>query len=192
MDARHIAWIGSTPMTRDIHERAEPMTGLLGAFPAGLPEFLAANDGAEGHVGKSFLALWPIAQIGEWNGFLETAAFAPNLTVFATDGGEEAYAVSRASDQPRIVNVPLVGLGHVDAKDIAGDLAGFLQWLGGSAIDPLPADSAIRGKVIWRVQPIMFGGDPTDQSNIRFVDAVDAWKMAAWFNHRLRDVGGSA
>jgi hypothetical protein len=162
------------------------MNASLETVP-GLWEFLTTYDGTEGDVGASFIALWPIDQIGAWNDLLEVPTFAPDLTIFATDGGEEAYGVSRASDTPRIVNVPLVGLGDVEARDVAGELAGFLDWLGGSAIDPLPDDSPLKGKMIWRINPIIFGGDPTDRDNMRFVHPTQALKMAAWFNHRLRE-----
>jgi hypothetical protein len=161
------------------------MNASLGVLPEGLWEFLRANDGAEGHVGQSFLALWPIDHIAERNALLEVDAFAPGLMVFANNTGEELYAVDRRTDRPVIVNVPLVGLGHVEPTPVAADLAGMLRWLGGSEFVPAAATSASRGKLIWSIQPIIFGGDPTSRDNKRFVDVVDALKMAAWWNHRL-------
>jgi hypothetical protein len=61
----------------------------------------------------------------------------------------------------------------------------MLEWFGGSAFAPERGELPTRGKVMWSVQPIIFGGSPTDTANKRFVDVVDALKMAAWWNHRL-------
>lgn len=167
------------------------MDTTLGPLPTGLGEFLVANDGAEGFVGESYLALWPIDRIKELNDLLETATFAPGLTVFGTDGGEEAFAVDRTTSPPTIVTVPLVGLGHVPATPVAEDLAGLLQRLGGSAISAMPDASPTRGNIAWTVQPLLFGGHPSNPENKRMVPLVDALKMAAWWNHRVHELGAT-
>jgi hypothetical protein len=167
------------------------LTATLARLPGDLREFLEANDGAEGHVGESFIALWPTERIDEWNALLEVETFAPGLIVFANNTGEELYAVDGRAAPPEIVNVPLVGLGNVEATPVARDVPGMLKWLGGSAFAPAVRDSPTRGKVIWSVQPIIFGGSPTDTGNKRVVDVVDALKMAAWWNHRLVEARAS-
>src|SRR5258706_3204281 len=107
----------------------------LGPLPDGLLDFLRTNDGDEGFVGESYLALWPINRIRELNAVLEVDTFMPGLLVVGTNGNGEAYAVDQTSQPPVFVNVPLVGIGHVPATPIATDLDGLLRWLGGSRLD---------------------------------------------------------
>jgi hypothetical protein len=104
-------------------------------LPADYVEFVKACDGAEGEVGAHWLALWPVSELQELNAAYGVAEFAPGLFIFATDGGNEAYAFDMRSEPMHVVNVPLVGLSVELADPYGESFTDFMRMLSSADTD---------------------------------------------------------
>lgn len=155
-------------------------------LPSELREFVQRADAAEGFVGDSYLAMWPIASIADLNTKARVAQYAPDLILFATDGGGEGYGFERQGGA--IVNVPMIGMGRV-ARTPAGDsFNGFLRWLvEQSPVEghqPQPNRQRL-GLVIVEKTPIIVGGSPTDPRNKVLIPLAQYAEVVGWWNEHL-------
>lgn len=155
-------------------------------LPSELRAFVQRADAAEGFVGESYLAMWPIASIADLNGKARVAKYASDLIIFATDGGGEGFAFERQTGA--IVNVPMIGMGRV-ARTPAGDsFNGFLSWLFErwhvEGQQPQP-DRERLGLVIFEKTPIIVGGSPSDPLNKVLVPLDQYAEIVGWWNERL-------
>lgn len=79
-------------------------------FPPDYLEFMRQSDGAEGPIGNErYLVLWSTKNIIELNEQYHVDEFAPQLLVFGSDGGGEAFAFDRRTKPATIVRVPFIG-----------------------------------------------------------------------------------
>ena len=90
--------------------------------------FMKQSNGGEGPVGDGYLMLWPIDELQTHNDGYNISTFAPQLFLFGSSGGGEAYAFD-LSQLPaiRIVSVPFVGIGMACARDCGRTFESFLQ-----------------------------------------------------------------
>ncbi len=104
-------------------------------LPADYVQFLQRMNGGEGSLGKAYVALWRVEELGDRNTGYEVAEFAPGLFLFGSNGGGEAFAFDTRCDQFRIVAVPFVGMDDLrDAVVIATNFRTFLEVLFTSGI----------------------------------------------------------
>lgn len=103
---------------------AEFLARIPFELPKGFLEFMREHSGAEGTVGRQYLALWPLETIHERNAQYGVTEFAPHLLLFGSDGGGEAYAFDSRVIPPRIVRVPFVGFD--DEIDFGSEFLEFL------------------------------------------------------------------
>src|SRR5262249_55673802 len=79
-------------------------------LPDDYVQLLHQMNGGEGFIGsKEYLILWPIEELLKLNKEYEVAEYAPDLFLFGSNGGGEAYAFDKRSKHS-IVAVPFVGM----------------------------------------------------------------------------------
>lgn len=111
-------------------ERLVELQATLGcAFPPDYVQFMAESDGAEGSVGRSYLALWTSNEITSLSQAACVGKFAPGLVLFGADGGDTAYAFDTRSAVTNIVDVPLVGMSLEQARPCGATFGEFIEHL---------------------------------------------------------------
>jgi hypothetical protein len=53
---------------------------------------------------------------------------------------------------------------------------------------PLSPDSRFTGKIKWYIKPLVFGGDPRDNSNIAWISHDQHREAVAWWNQKYREI----
>ncbi|MHB0972173.1 MAG: hypothetical protein ACYC7A_22030 [Thermoanaerobaculia bacterium] len=102
---------------------------------------------------------------------------------------------------PGYVVVGLAGWDNFIVRDLTGHyfivptLPLDSEYLSPTADPPgheqLARDSEARGKIRWYVEPLVFGGEPTDQ-NVSWVDLLTHVDLVRWWNQKYREVGGGS
>jgi hypothetical protein len=107
---------------------ARCQSNLRFTLPADYIQFLEQMNGGEGFVGRNYLRAWPVGDLIQFNKdyFFEEAV--PELFLFGSSGGGEAFAFDTRSSPPPIVAVPFIG-SLEDAIMIAPNFNLFLQHL---------------------------------------------------------------
>ncbi len=109
---------------------AQSQAKLSFPLPADYASFLRQMNGGEGSLGKAYVALWRVEQLGERNAGYEVAEFAPGLFLFGSNGAGEAFAFDARVSPTRIVAVPFIGMEELsDAIVIATNFRAFLEVL---------------------------------------------------------------
>ena len=114
------------PASRDAIARCQ--SNLKVPLPADYVQFLGRMNGGEGFVGKSYLRAWPIEDLIQFNKDYFVDVAAPELFLFGSSGGGEAFAFDTRSSPPPIVAVPFI-VSLEDAIVIAHNFDLFLQHL---------------------------------------------------------------
>lgn len=105
-------------------------SGLEFSPPADYIEFMTQMNGGEGSVGKgSYLVLWKVEDIKSWNEGYAVNEFAPGLVLFASDGGDTAYAFDTRYEPVKFVEVPFIGIDLSEVRTIGGSFVEFLEHL---------------------------------------------------------------
>ncbi|MBI1177506.1 hypothetical protein GC207_08715 [bacterium] len=52
----------------------------------------------------------------------------------------------------------------------------------------LEADRQYAGKIKWYLTPLVFGGSPTDESNMTWISRADHPKLVNWWNKKYREL----
>lgn len=92
-------------------------------------QFLQQTNGGEGLVGsKEYLILWTVEELLRMNKAYEVAEYAPGLFLFGSNGGGEAYAFDKRSNDS-IVSVPFVGMDVSLAQLRARSFQEFIEQL---------------------------------------------------------------
>src|ERR1700688_3758202 len=97
-------------------------------LPADYVQFLMQMNGGECFFGKDFRRVWPVEDLMPANKELLVDVAAPELFLFGSSGGGEAFAFDTRSAPPPIVAVPFIG-SLEDAIVIAPNFSSFLQHL---------------------------------------------------------------
>jgi len=166
-------------------------------LPEQYRDFVQLVDGAEGWAGEAYVSLWPVAQLAELNALARVAEFAPDLTVFGTDGGTEAFVFDRRGDAIKFASRPIVGLALDRESATAATFGRFLTTIAGGPIHDerygaglIPRwtrqpNSELLGKNVWQLHPVILGGHPTDASNRTILPLRDMLEAAAFWNRQL-------
>jgi hypothetical protein len=171
--------------SREAVKAAEAELGV--SLPRSLAEFVQQADAAEGWVGGTYLAMWPVPQLAEFNRAAQVAESAPELVALATDGGLEGYFFDR--ERGEFFNSPMIGLGYVRPQKVGRTFDELLGWLAKSnrVKGPAPvADPSRFGLVIHEITPVIFGGSPTDPQNKTLLPLATYAKAVAFWNEQLR------
>jgi hypothetical protein len=99
-----------------------------GQAPSDYLEAFTRYRGWAGDVGKAYLDVWNPEEIREANVNYRVEEFAPGFTIFASDGGNTAYAFERSSGN--IYTFPFIGMTMDEpAVFLSPTFEGFLTWL---------------------------------------------------------------
>lgn len=98
-------------------------------LPEDYTQFLQQADGGEGFVGNTYIILWRVGELLEMNRSYQIAEYAPDLFLFGSDGGGEAFAFDTRTIAKTIVSVPFVGMDLKLARPIASGFTVFLEEL---------------------------------------------------------------
>jgi hypothetical protein len=77
-------------------------------LPAEYVQFLEQMNGGEGFIGENYLRVWPIEDLIQNNKNYHVDEVAPELFLFGSSGGGEAFAFGTRSSPPPIVAVPFI------------------------------------------------------------------------------------
>jgi len=101
-----------------------------GQAPADYLEAFTRYQGGAGDVGTSYVDVWDPAEVQEANVDYQATEFAPGFTIFASDGGDTAYAFERVSGS--IHAFPFIGMTMDEpATFLSQSFEGFLTQLAG-------------------------------------------------------------
>lgn len=116
------------PSTDETMDAVEKHFGCL--LPAQYKRFMSAYGGGEGFIGRQYVILWKTSELIEFNRDYEVAKYAPELLLFGSNGGGEAFAFDiRGTEGMKIRIVPFIGMSLRDAKLIAETFENFLTRL---------------------------------------------------------------
>jgi hypothetical protein len=121
---------GNSPAHRAEIERVQE--NLRFRLPTSYVQFMLGKNGGEGFVGQSYLVLWKMEELISKNIVYHVAEFVPELFLFGSNGGGEAFGFDTRSEVCEIVSIPFVAMDLHDAKIVAADFAAFLAKLSAS------------------------------------------------------------
>jgi hypothetical protein len=105
------------------------------SLPADYVQFLLRMNGGEGFLGENaYLRLWRVEELAEMDAGYHVAEFEPEMFLFGSNGGGEAFAFDIRSEPRPIVAVPFVGMEWSAAILIATSFRAFLEVLFTSGI----------------------------------------------------------
>jgi SMI1 / KNR4 family (SUKH-1) len=161
-------------------------------LPSDYLAFAAEIDGLEGWLGGSYVALWQVERLREFNELAETATYAEGLVLFGTNGAGDGYGFDTREGQALVVTVPMVGLRWDRAEETGRSFSEFLEalesvpWPGGTP----KLNPALLGKNIHEIQPVLLGGSPTDPANKVVLPVEDYLRLTTWWNRQIDKMGG--
>lgn len=170
------------------------------ALPSDYLDFLTSvADGGAGIVGESYLILWRLSELAQFNSEYEVERDAPGLFLFGSNGGGEAIAFDMRSQERAVVQVPFVGMELELVQRLAGGPAEFLRAFAKSSLvvvaeeSPLttgePASRESReGKEIFEIQPVILGGSLTDPANKTVLTRRQHIEAVRYWNAIIRDL----
>jgi hypothetical protein len=106
-------------------------------------------------------------------------------------------AYSLGAFLPGMVAIGLIGWDDLLVRDSAGltwtvpTLPMRSKYLENSVIDinsEVIPDRELTGKIKWYVSPLLFGGSPTDASNIIWVDLEKHCELVCWWNTKYEEI----
>jgi len=104
--------------------------GLGIKFPCEYFELMKSANGVEGKIGEnSYIAIWQIENLIQYNEGYAVAEFAPGLLIFGSDGGDTAYAFDTRDNSMPIVAVPFIGMDIEEITFIGNTFIEFLEYL---------------------------------------------------------------
>ncbi len=151
------------------------------------PDYLDAmaySDGGEGFIGHSYFRLYSVEQLLSLNQAYQVSSFAPGLVVFGSDGGGEAFGFDIRQKPLEIVQIPFIPMDFQYAEALGRSFLEFLHALEGVADGdgPPKINREAIGKEVHDIQPIVFGGSPTDRKNKALVTLEEHAELCVFWN----------
>jgi hypothetical protein len=99
------------------------------SLPVDYRLFLQHTNGGEGFLGaeESYVILWRVDELIKMNKAYEIEEYCPQVFVFGSDGGGEAFGFDLRSDAKLIVAIPFVGMDESVITPVAEDFETFLS-----------------------------------------------------------------
>lgn len=109
----------------------ETVTQIEKQLGQSLPEdyvrFMTTSNGGEGFFGDNYVILWKIEELPVLNAAYEVANNWPELLLFGTDGGGDAFGYDTKDKNWRIVRVPFIGMDRGSAMDLGRSFQEFMS-----------------------------------------------------------------
>ena len=131
----------------------------------------------EGWNGNDYLILFDEAESELMTEGYGVRQFLPGLTVVGILGWDDFILRNEAGQLFRVPTVPLVQR-YVESLDEVPDGTGLTE------------DRKFTGKIKWYTQPIVFGGDPSSEDNVIWVDIRKHQGLVKWWNRKYTDIAG--
>lgn len=158
------------------------------------PDYIEAfqfMNGGEGFVGESYFRLYPAEKIIPLNTLYGTSEFAPNLLIFGSNGGGEAFAFDKRRTPIRITQIPFIPMRLEYAIDRGESLSECIAHLKANSKPNPPASQlnpSLIGKEIHEILPVVFGGDTIDQANKVFLTPEEYAPYVVWWNRKYQQL----
>jgi hypothetical protein len=152
-------------------------------LPSDYLEIFSFMNGGEGFIGNEYCRLYPLEELIPLNESFSVKEVAPSIFVFGSNGGGEAFAFNTTASSVSIVKIPFIpmdiGFAELLGKTFGDFLASFTK---NSNSGSSEINKDLIGKEIHEIQPIVFGGSPTDPKNKAFVPVKDYGKLVVFWN----------
>ena len=167
-----------------IFQDSEPPLLFNDKLPKDYLDVIADFGRKEGFLGQHYLRLYRLNELVDLNLAYDVPSLLPEVIVFASDGGGEAFAFSLENSERN--SNPL----HPTIVRTCPHLCPFLFRLHPTAcrfgrIAELNPDSV--GMEVHERHPICFGGDPVDENNKVLVPPAKHAEIARFWNKVYRD-----
>lgn len=173
----------STP-SGPFFEMAEPPAQVLQELSEDYLAAVAEFGGREGFLGETYLRLYRLQELVALNLAYEVPALLPEIIVFGSNGGGEAFGFPLG--EPAVIQVPFLPLAAEYAKRQAHSFTEFVGLLASSGESPAHNVEAI-GKEVHDKHPICLGGSPTDPANKVLVPSAKHAELCRFWNKVYRD-----
>jgi hypothetical protein len=122
----------------------------------------------------------------DFNEAYQTRKYAPGLFLFGSNGGGEAFAFDRRTNNC-VVNVPFVGM---DLSLVKLACKSFSELLDQWHFVPVSTEAAAeqKGLEILEIKPVILGGSPTDPANKILVDRKKHIQAVNYWNKLIHDM----
>ncbi len=165
-------------------ETANPPAEFLRGLPQDYLAAVTKFGGREGFLGETYLRLYRLQELVALNLAYEVPSLLPEVIVFGSNGGGEAFAFSL--DTAAVVQVPFLPLAAEYTERQGANFTDFIQSLAASGQSAVYNTEAI-GMEVHDKHPICFGGSPTDPENKVLVPPAKHAEVCRFWNKAYRD-----
>ena len=130
----------------------------------------------EGWHGDDYLILFEEEEIPGWSTSYQIDEWLPGFQAIGLLGWDDLIVRDGSGDLFTVSTVPID----------SGGLSEYRLGLG----HQLKADPRLEGKVKWYVTPLVFGGDPNDESNMVWIELDKHTEAVCWWNRLYRNIKG--
>ncbi len=103
--------------------------GLGAALPKDYTDFLKEHNGGEGFIRDSYIIFFKAEELADFNREYEVEKYAPDILLFASNGGGEGYGFDTEDPAMPIVRIPFIGMNRQSAETIARELSDLFSRL---------------------------------------------------------------
>lgn len=144
-------------------------------------------NGGEGFISDSYCRFYAVEDLIPLNEVFLVKEFAPELFIFGSNGGGEAFAFNIKNIPCSSVEIPFIPMDIKWAKSLGNTISDFFSHLSSrtdletTGVSP-SINKALIGKEIHEIQPVVFGGDPLDPKNKIPLSPNDHAKLVVFWN----------
>ena len=154
--------------------------------PSDYLDALCFSNGGEGFIQQSYFRLYSIEELLSLNEAYQVRSFAPGLVIFGSNGGGEAFGFDTRQNQMEVVQIPFIPMDFQYARPLGKSFVEFLHTLKETDHSDAPPPqiklSAV-GKEVHEIQPVIFGGSPTEGKNKALVTSEVHARLSVFWNH---------
>lgn len=124
----------NSPASSETVESTQQSLGLR--LPDDYLKFMQGANGGEGSVGgDSFVMLWQLEELEEFNRDYEVAEYCSGILLFGSSGGGEAFGFDTRQSPWTVIQVPFVGMDESMIEKVGDSFTDFLERLASGAVE---------------------------------------------------------
>jgi len=77
-------------------------------FPKDYIDFMLLSNGCEGSIGENYIRFWKIEEIIQYNEEYEVQAYTPDIIIFGSNGGGEAFGFDMRNKNIKYIMIPFM------------------------------------------------------------------------------------
>lgn len=185
----HAAFHRFDPASTEQLDLLRRTTGKL--FSSEICDFLACCNGGEGFIGEQFLRLYSVEQLLCLNPAYKVDEFMPGFVLIGSNGGGEAYAINARLTPAPVFQIPFIPMTEAYGRLTAPSVSSWYQSFASTPVNTVDChtpSSPTFQREIHEINPIVFGGSPTDMSNKALVPLDKHAELCVWWNRTFRTV----